>query len=81
MIRPRYAAPVAALAVVLLSASSCESPDCGTLPKPTAEQVAAAEQVVRGEAVEVEVELENDAGKSECVVEDGQWINATDDTA
>lgn len=71
---------IAVLAAMLtLSLTACGStPDCGVLPPPTVEQKAASEQAVRGEGVEVEVELENDMGTTECVVEDGQWVDHTD---
>ncbi|MCI2238586.1 hypothetical protein MO973_15085 [Paenibacillus sp. TRM 82003] len=49
--------PAAALAAVALTACSGTSP-CAELPVPTAEQVAAASQEVRGLPVEVEVEHE-----------------------
>ncbi|NAZ86474.1 hypothetical protein [Kineococcus indalonis] len=56
--RARKSAPLAAAAALLvlpLTACSGTSP-CAELPAPSAEQVAAASQQVRGLAVEVEVE-------------------------
>lgn len=65
--------------VLVLGLAACgSSPDCGTLPAPTAEQKAAAAQNVRGEAVEVEVELENEIGTAECVVQGNEWVDVTD---
>ena len=84
MRRPTLIAAATVSGVLLLTgASSCETPDCGSLPAPTSAQVQAAREVVRGEAVEVEVELENEVGTAECVVDSdtGGWVNVTDDAA
>lgn len=81
--RARVTALGAAAVVLLTTASSCDPVDCNQLldKPPTAEQQAASEQVVMGEAVEVEVEVTDPKTDTdvECVVQGDRWVNVTDD--
>ena len=77
MTKPAPAAAVAlALAAALLSGCSSTSP-CAELPAPTAEQLAAASQQVRGLPVEGEVEHEG----VDCFVDAGsrRWTEEAEE--
>ena len=69
------------LAAGTLALTGCGSPDCSTLPAPTSAQKQAAREVVRSQAVEVEVELENSSGSTECVVDSdtGRWTDVDEE--
>ena len=77
---------LAAIPVAALLLTGCSSPpNCNTLlgEPPSRALQAAADEVVNGEAVEVEVEVtdpQTDADV-ECVVQGDRWVNVTDDTA
>lgn len=80
--RIRYFALTNATLSVALLATACGSattPDCATLPPPTPEQIAVANQALLGEPIEVEVELENEMGTTECVLIGDRWLDHTDE--
>ncbi|GAB7190782.1 hypothetical protein NUM3379_14890 [Kineococcus sp. NUM-3379] len=68
---------VAALATLALAGCSSTSP-CAALPAPTAEQISAAGQQVRGLPVEVEVEVDG----VDCFVDPGtrRWTEEREES-
>ena len=68
---------VVALAALALAGCSSTSP-CAALPAPTAEQVSAASQQVRGLPVEVEVEVDG----VDCFVDPGtrRWTEEREES-